>query len=1622
MKTHRSALCRSAGRTLFVLILAVWALLTPTAWAQGGGCGSDPVGGCSSSGPAMPDTFDDPYFAGNPINLASGNKYQRETDMPALPGPLGLEVVRHYNSQSRFVSELGAGWRLSYDTFVVEDSAVVQVALADGSRRIFSKDDQRPGLCTSASAADGRIEIQGSGRGRHYLWTWPNGRVLRFDAQGLLEEIRAADGRRVTLQRSLTGQLLKVTDPEGRELSISYGTTPQWRGIVAIRTPVGVFSYRHSTEQHRAGVLLEVQRPDKARRLYHYEDTRWPQALTGISVGRDDKVTRLSTYRYDPSSGKAIFSAKQDGSEAVSVEYPETASITGRPGRTLVRDGQGRTTTYLHQVLGNRYVPLEAKGPGCALCGDVNRWFVRDAAKRTRDEVRLDPKTGQAVEGVRTVADELGRTVEQRRLIFNGERVVRDTPIATMAYEGSSPFPSRIERPSVVAGQLAVVDLVYNQHGQPVRVTERGWRPAVRHGGAPELLERTTSYQYETHRGISRLQSIDGPLAGPQDTTHFEYDDSGPQRGGRLRTKVLPGGLRVQYSYDALGRVASERGIDGVLREYRYDAAGRLQAVLRSAIGNGDKRTESEWLWHDDQGRVRQVLYATGQRLFLDYHPAGQIRSIADPQNNRIEFEFNGAGALVARVLRNPDGSVAQRIVAPSAEMEAAEQIGGLNDNPFASLQQALSQLADSRWAVSLPWERVNQAVDGVALARRLQQAGVRQAEDAVVDHRGLTTLYRYDDFGRTVATDSPDAGRTIYLHDQADRVVRRVGNSGASTSYAFDAAGRLAGWSNADGATRIEWGPAGKPSRLLEADGAQQRFVHDPFGRLVEHGRTLPGGSGLQEYVTRYRYDSRGLLLAKTLPDGQELQYHYYGSAHPKAGVLREIRRKDLWGSTTVVSGLNGDGDRYTDRRMTLADGSIDRIALDAQGRLIYAGSQRFGESFDYGETSSDLPASAKGPGGTRSFSYDNRSRLTGFARTDNGRPLDEARRSFDDNGNLAYRWSKSNGAVTELRYAVSLTSNAIGSAHSPSGSVDWIGHDSDGAVVETATRRYVWNAEKQLKEVHSRDPGTGQERLLAEYRYNTFGQRIQKVVHSATGTKVTYFLYDGAQLSAEVDGKGELLAQYVYVGHRPVARLQGKEVQAVHSNQLGAPVAVTTRDADVLWQARYDAWGTATVTVHRVDMNLRAAGQYADAETGLVYNHHRYLDTTVGRYLSPDPLLLAAGPNPRLHADAQPHLKIDAAGLEPSTPVSQWTFAEKFSAVIERAVKLKDADGKLVVAEEMKQALLALIEPSSIALNVAVMAVWGALNLTPVGWVANAALITFMVYEYGRAGFEFIKSTIRLVHGLNAATCPENLDDLARAAAPVLASAGVGIVEGTFGRGKAAAKIVQEHAPSVGTGKTLDKADLDKVKMVDGPGRFRRSLWNDVCRKYEHQATRSACIGWIGELEAADILQRKGYRPIAGTANAHNYADPADFQLGMTKQRGQNAIDGVFVRDVQGPDGKTTKQYVLVESKSTDKSWGSAKPDTRGGLPVTESGRQLSDGWLKKHISDQEKLYKETGGTDGLSPDDATALRAGIENPASNTVTRILSRTDENGTFFYRIRPDGEKNVYVEPTSIPL
>jgi RHS repeat-associated protein len=69
-------------------------------------------------------------------------------------------------------------------------------------------------------------------------------------------------------------------------------------------------------------------------------------------------------------------------------------------------------------------------------------------------------------------------------------------------------------------------------------------------------------------------------------------------------------------------------------------------------------------------------------------------------------------------------------------------------------------------------------------------------------------------------------------------------------------------------------------------------------------------------------------------------------------------------------------------------------------------------------------------------------------------------------------------------------------------------------------------------------------------------------------------------------------------------------------------------TSSGAVVWSAKYTSFLEATVDASStIKNNLRAPGQYEDAETGLFYNYFRYYNPKIGKYLRKDPINFAGG-----------------------------------------------------------------------------------------------------------------------------------------------------------------------------------------------------------------------------------------------------------------------------------------------------------------------------------------------------------------------------------------------------------
>jgi len=100
-------------------------------------------------------------------------------------------------------------------------------------------------------------------------------------------------------------------------------------------------------------------------------------------------------------------------------------------------------------------------------------------------------------------------------------------------------------------------------------------------------------------------------------------------------------------------------------------------------------------------------------------------------------------------------------------------------------------------------------------------------------------------------------------------------------------------------------------------------------------------------------------------------------------------------------------------------------------------------------------------------------------------------------------------------------------------------------------------------------------------------------------------------------------------------------------YTDHLGTPQIITDDNQNVVWEASYTPFGEATILTETITNNLRAAGQYFDAETGLHYNYFRYYDPSTGRYITSDPIGLNGGLNTYAYVGGNPLMFIDPFGL---------------------------------------------------------------------------------------------------------------------------------------------------------------------------------------------------------------------------------------------------------------------------------------------------------------------------------------------------------------------------------------
>jgi RHS repeat-associated protein len=138
--------------------------------------------------------------------------------------------------------------------------------------------------------------------------------------------------------------------------------------------------------------------------------------------------------------------------------------------------------------------------------------------------------------------------------------------------------------------------------------------------------------------------------------------------------------------------------------------------------------------------------------------------------------------------------------------------------------------------------------------------------------------------------------------------------------------------------------------------------------------------------------------------------------------------------------------------------------------------------------------------------------------------------------------------------------------------------------------------------------------------YEYDELGNRVSR---SVNGTLTRFLVDSNRELShvvAELDATGTPLAEYT-VGDDLISQQRGTIESFYHYDGNGSTRLLSANGGAVTDTYDYDAFGNLLAGTGTTSNEFLHGGEQLDTNVGFYYLRARYMDPTVGRFISRDP-----------------------------------------------------------------------------------------------------------------------------------------------------------------------------------------------------------------------------------------------------------------------------------------------------------------------------------------------------------------------------------------------------------------
>ncbi len=600
---------------------------------------------------------------GEPVNCATGNLFDTQTDITVGGRGVGLDLTRTYNSQAGaagVTGSFGPGWSSSFTDHLVVETGKAMLYQGNGSTVSFA--ETGGSFTTPAWSQD---SLNGNSTAGYSLILANQVKYQFEGSTGRLQSVTDRNGNKTTLGYEKAGRLETITDPAGRKITLTYNG----EGFVESAKDPMSNTVKYTYE---GGNLASVTEPGeaKARWQYHYDASH---QMTSVTDGRGGKSTNeydashRVTSQTDPTERKLTFEYEpfhtkitNHSTGAVTDEHFTSADLPYSITRGF-GTASATTETFTYDAANN----LTSVTDG----NNHKTEYTYDSAANRKSMVDPDEHetkwTYNQTHDVLTVTDPNGETTTITRDSHgNAETVSRPSPgkatqTTTYAYDANGNVKSMVDP------LKHTWSYEYNSQGD--RTSETDPEGDKRSYGYNEDSRKTSmvspngnvkgaeASQYTTkieRDAQGRPTTITDPLGH---TTKYVYDGN-----GNLETLTDGNTHTTTYTYNADNQPTTVKEPNTATTESGYDGAQRVTSqtdgnkhtttfvrnILGEVIEIKDPLGRVTKKEHDAAGNVTAVTDAAKRTTKYAYDPANRLKEIvySDGKTPTIKYEYDANG------------------------------------------------------------------------------------------------------------------------------------------------------------------------------------------------------------------------------------------------------------------------------------------------------------------------------------------------------------------------------------------------------------------------------------------------------------------------------------------------------------------------------------------------------------------------------------------------------------------------------------------------------------------------------------------------------------------------------------------------------------------------------------------------------------------------------------------------------------------------------------------------------------------------------------------------------------------------------------------------------------------